>query len=199
MRKLFTTTLMIALFCAGTIFAQDNKGAGLEEGPLGAQFDYAIQKASSHNEFKVIRLTWLRKLKSNALDSIKVLQESVSALEGQVQEQQKEVNVLKSNLKETNDKLEVATQERDSFRFLGALLTKSVYSTMVWTIIFVLVVALLVMIFLFKRSNSVTVKTKQSLEEKQEEFDKHRKWALEREQTLARELNKLKQKYKGLD
>jgi hypothetical protein len=41
---------------------------------------------------------------------------------------------------------------------------------------------------LFKRSNVVTVETKQTLEEVREEFDTHRKNALVREQKLARRL-----------
>ncbi|MGQ1786828.1 tRNA (guanine-N1)-methyltransferase [Saccharicrinis sp. GN24d3] len=202
MKKLITSTLFVLLFFIGqpiSLNAQESGNSGLEGGTIGSQFDYAIKKSNTFEAFKVVRTSWLYKLKGNAIDSVKALQKNIVSLENKVQDQQKEVNVLKSNLRETNEKLELATKEKDSFSFLGMLLTKGVYGTMVWTIIFSLIVALLIMIFLFNRSNTITIKTKETLGEKQEEFDAHRKWALEREQTLARELNKLKQKYKGLD
>lgn len=179
--------------------AQESGNTGLEGGNIGSQFDYAIRKSNTYEGFKVVKTTWLYKLKGNALDSVKALRDNIVSLETKVQDQQNEMNTLKADLKEANDRLGIATKEKDSFNFLGMLLTKSVYSTMVWTIIFILIVTLGIMVFLFKRSNTITIKTKETLGEKQEEFDAHRKWALEREQTLARELNKLKQKYKGLD
>ena len=201
MKKLVATVIVLVVFFSDALLvnAQDVKKTGLEEGTLSSQFDYTIKKSSTHEAFQVVRRAWLYKLKGNTLDSVKVLQESVVSLETKVQEQQKEINVLKSDLKETNKNLDVVSKEKDSFNFAGMLLTKGFYSTMVWVIIFVLVIALLLMMFLFKRSNTLTVKTKEALIDKHGEFDAHRKWALEREQSLARDLNKLNQKYKGLD
>ncbi len=202
MKKLFKSTffVLVVFFSQhALIIAQETEALSLDGGNLEDQFDYIIKKSNSYEAFQVVKRTWLYKVKSNSLDSVKALRDNIVALENNVQEQQKEINVLKSSLQETNSKLEIASNEKDSFGFMGTRLTKGTYSTMVWTIIFILILALLVMAFLFKRSNSVTVKTKGALRDKQEEFDAHRKWALEREQTLARDLNKLKQKYKGLD
>jgi len=201
-KKLFKSTffVLVVFFSQhALIIAQETEALSLDGGNLEDQFDYIIKKSNSYEAFQVVKRTWLYKVKSNSLDSVKALRDNIVALENNVQEQQKEINVLKSSLQETNSKLEIASNEKDSFGFMGTRLTKGTYSTMVWTIIFILILALLVMAFLFKRSNSVTVKTKGALRDKQEEFDAHRKWALEREQTLARDLNKLKQKYKGLD
>ena len=206
MKKLITSTLFLLVVftgCSHVLVAQSNKMEGLETGSLSSQFEYAIKKSSVHQAesgtFQVIRRTWINKLKSNAMDSVKTLQNKIVSLESNVQSLEKELNVVKADLKETNTNLGTVTQEKDSIRFVGILLTKSVYNTLVWALILGLLVAFLVMLFLFKRSNDITVKTKEALNDKQDEFDKHRKWALEREQTLARDLNKLKQKYKGLD
>ncbi len=202
MKKLFKSTffVVVVFFSLNVLmYAQEAETSGLDGGSLDSQFDYIITKSNSYEAFQVVKKTWLYKVKSNSLDSVKGLRDNIVTLENNVQEQQKEINVLKSSLQETNSKLEIASSEKDSFAFIGMRLTKSTYSAMVWTIIFILILALLVMLFLFKRSNTVTVKTKELLHDKQEEFDAHRKWALEREQTLARDLNKLKQKYKGLD
>ena len=201
MKNFIATFLVSIIFLGQTSLmeAQETGSTGLDGGTIGSQFDYAIRKSNTYEGFKVVKTTWLYKLKGNALDSVKALRDNIVSLETKVQDQQNEMNTLKADLKSANDNLNIATKEKDSFSFLGMLLTKSVYSTMVWSIIFILIVALGIMVILFKRSNTITIKTKETLAEKQEEFDAHRKWALEREQTLARELNKLKQKYKGLD
>lgn len=202
MKKLLKSTVLVVVILFSQnllVHSQETEESGLDGGTLDSQFEYIIKKSNSYEAFQVVRKTWLNKVKSNSLDSVKALRGNIVSLENNAQEQQKEINLLKLNLQETNGKLEIVTSEKDSFAFLGMRLTKGAYSKMVWAIIFVLILGLVVMIVLFKRSNTVTVKTKDALHDKQEEFDTHRKWALDREQTLARELNKLKQKYKGLD
>ncbi|MCW3785659.1 tRNA (guanine-N1)-methyltransferase [Plebeiibacterium sediminum] len=199
-RALFLSTIF--LFSAITISAQneteENK-SGLDEGTLESQFNYIIKKSESYEAYQVVKRTWLHKIKDNALDSVKVLKESITKLETESENQKSEINSLKADLKETNEKLTLISKQKDSFAFLGILMGKGTYNVIVWSLVFVFAAAFVIMFLLFKRSHAVTAKTKQDLIDKQEEFDAHRKWALEREQTLARDLNKLKQKYKGLD
>lgn len=57
-----------------------------------------------------------------------------------------------------------------------------------WSIIGGLFVLLLFFIYKFKNSNAVTKQAKKSLEETEEEFEEHRKIALEREQKVRRQL-----------
>ncbi len=206
MKKFLSATLVAVVLMVSAqngLFAQNEAStqtkSGLDGGSLNSQFDFLIKKTEAWNEYQMIKRPTLYKIKGNTLDSIKTLKSSISSLETQVQDQQKEINLLKSSQKEIKEELDRAIKERDSFNFMGILLTKGVYNSILWTLILVLIAGLAIVLFLFKRSNHITIKTKEALNEKQEEFDKHRKWALEREQTLARDLNKLKQKYKGLD
>ncbi len=205
MKKTFFKALFfsaIFIFSTIAISAQDetteNK-SGLETGTLDSQFNYIIKKSESYEAYQVVKRTWLHKIKANTLDSINVLKESITKLETEGENQKSEINSLKADLKETNEKLMLVSKQKDSFAFLGILMGKGTYNVIVWSLVFVLSAACVIMFLLFKRSHAVTAKTKQDLIDKQEEFDAHRKWALEREQTLARDLNKLKQKYKGLD
>ncbi len=190
------------VYMSQVLIAQDNNTeakSGLDGGTIESQFNYLINKSEKYELYQVVKKTWLNKIKSNTLDSIADLQNNIKSLENSSEGQLNEITALKSQLSETNSQLETAVNERDSFSFFGILMSKGSYSLMVWTIVLVLTIGIAVLFFLFQRSNAITIKTKESLIEKQEEFDAHRKWALEREQTLARELNKLKQKYKGLD
>ena len=47
---------------------------------------------------------------------------------------------------------------------------------------------MIVFISKFKQSNSITIQTKETLKEVEEEFENHRKTALEREQKVRRQL-----------
>ncbi len=194
-----SSIFLISLFSINAQEETSENKPSLDSGTLDSQFDYIFNKSESYEAYKVVKKTSLQKIKSNTLDSIKVLKESITNLETESEKQKSEINSLKTTLKDTNEKLSYATKEKDSFVFLGILMGKSSYNIFVWSLVFILAAAFIVMFLLFKRSHAVTSKTKQDLIEKQEEFDAHRKWALEREQSLSRDLNKLRQKYKGLD
>ncbi len=195
----FSTIFFISTIAINAQESSTETKFGLDTGTLDSQFNYIIKKSEAYEAYQVVKKTWLFKIKSNTLDSIKTLKESITNLETESEKQKSEINSLKSDLKDTNEKLTLVSQQKDSFAFLGILMGKGTYNLFVWTLVFVLAAAFVIMFLLFKRSHAVTSKTKTDLADKQEEFDAHRKWALEREQTLARELNKLKQKYKGLD
>ncbi len=193
--------IVLTLICTtyGHLSAQENESKGLNGGTLDSQFNYIIDKSSTYQEYKVIKKTSINKVKNNTLDSIASLKEKIGELETNDEKLKNDINSVKTELQDTEGKLAKAIDERDSFSFLGLLISKGTYNTIVWVLIFVLLLGIFIMFTLYKRSHVTTVKTKEALNEKQEEFDAHRKWALEREQTLARELNKIKQKYKGLE
>jgi hypothetical protein len=72
--------------------------------------------------------------------------------------------------------------------FLGIPSTKSSYRVISWTLILSLLGGLLFFIFKFRNSNFLTQQAKSALEEMEQEFEQHRRWALDREQKLSREL-----------
>jgi F0F1-type ATP synthase membrane subunit a len=80
---------------------------------------------------------------------------------------------------------------------LGLQMSKTSYNVLMWAIIAGLLALLLFFIFKFKNSNSVTRNVKNALEEIEEEFDEHRKTALDREQKVRRQLQDEINKHKG--
>ena len=198
MRITFIIFLLLS-FITGS-FAQDKKVTPLEgEGDiLENQFQYIITKTERYEDYQVVKRSLLYKLKTNTLDSIKSYKTRQAELEAQVNDLQQNLDVLQRQLKEAQDKLNAAVNEKDSLRFLGILLKKSTFYTIIFIIIIGLIAGLAVVFFLYKRSNLITIKTKETLATTQEEFEKHRKWALEKEQQLARDLLKEKQKNKGV-
>ena len=76
-------------------------------------------------------------------------------------------------------------------------LSKGLYNIMLWSIIGVLLLLVFTFIYKFKTSNSITKAAKKSLEETEQEFEEHRRVALEREQKVRRQLQDEINKQKG--
>jgi hypothetical protein len=70
----------------------------------------------------------------------------------------------------------------------GMLMSKSGYNILMWSIIGGLLAFLLFFIYKYKNSNAITRDANKSLAEIEEEFEEHRKIALEREQKVRRQL-----------
>ncbi len=196
MRITIITFILLAIFQG--LSAQDEKATPLDSDNLENQFQYIITKTEVFQQYQVVKRTLLYKLKKNTLDSIKSLKARQDDLNTQVKDLKSELSVTETNLKDTQNRYDTATTEKDSLKLFGILITKTTYYIIVLTIILGLIAALIIVFILFKRSNAITVKTKDTLTNTQKDFEKHRKWALEKEQKLSRELLKEKQKNKGM-
>lgn len=195
--RITTITFILFVFFQG-LSAQEKKTTPLDSDNLESQFQYIITKTEAFQQYQVVKRTLLQQLKRNTLDSIQSLKTKQNDLIKQVKDLKSELSSLEASLKETQERFDTATKEKDSLKLFGMLITKSTYYLIVLTIILGLIAALAVVFILFKRSNAITVKTKDTLSNTQEEFEKHRKWALEKEQKLSRELLKEQQRNKGM-
>lgn len=176
----YSTTLVVLLLSFAT-FAQENK-------TLPKQFDYVITNSNSYQEFKVVKKTNLETLKRSVIDSILVYQNALAQMQSEIESQKIETGILQTNLKETNLKLKEAIEKENGISFLGILLTKGWYNTIIWTIILLLASFLGLFISRFINNNKVTSALKLKLLETEEEFETHRQRAIEREQQLNRKL-----------
>lgn len=165
----------------------------LDSGTLQSQFEYLTKKSSNWNDdfgraFEVIRIEWVAKIKSNALDSLKVIKKDLLDTQNKVTAQSTEIEQLKSTLSKTKTSLDNSNQEKDSMLLFGMQISKTGYNALLWSIIATLIAFLLVFIFKFKNSHSITRNAKLKLKETEEEFEEHRRTALEREQKVRRQL-----------
>ncbi|KAA1247091.1 tRNA (guanine-N1)-methyltransferase [Aquimarina sp. RZ0] len=155
---------------------------------IETQFDVVIKKSGKYQEYKVVKRTWLDKLKKNTVDSIKTLESKLNTSNQKITEQQTTISNLEGNLAKTNESLSAVTEEKDTMSFLGISLTKGSYKTMMWSIVGGLLAFLAFFVFKFKNSNSITIEAKKVLAETEAEFEDHRRRALEREQKVMRKL-----------
>ena len=193
----FTFFLLISSAVLGQESETNTPKPSLNNGTIESQFDYLYRKSSSYQEYKVVKKTFYQKIKGNVLDSMQALKKDLVDTKKLVEVQGNEIKSLKSDLLTTNDNLVSVTKEKDDIKFLGMPMTKASYNSLLWTIIFSLVALLLFFIFRFKSSNTITVQSKNLLNDTEKEFEAYKAKALEREQKVRRELQDElnKQKY----
>lgn len=175
----------------------------LNKGTINNQFEFVIRKSGNFKgtngqAYEAVKQAWLYTLKAHTLDSLKTVHKNLSDTKAIVEKQAKEINGLKSNLTNTQSSLDQTNLEKNNMALFGMQMSKTGYNILMWSIIASLLALLLFFIFKFKNSNAITRKAKHALAEIEEEFDDHRKTALEREQKVRRQLQDEINKQKGV-
>ena len=192
-KALTLLTLLFSLTAISQTTDNDDSKLSLNSGTLDNQFDYVIKKSNGWNDergqsYRVIKTFWLTELKTHVLDSLKTIKKDGIATEITVKAQTKEIADLKTSLNNTQSTLDKTKNEKNNMSLLGIQMSKSGYSGLMWSIIGLLLVLLLFFIYQFKNSNAVTKEAKRVLADVEDEFEEHRKTAVEREQKVRRQL-----------
>lgn len=181
-------------FISPILFAQnDDDDLSLNEGTIDNQFEYVLKKSgdfrgTNGQMYEAVKRNMLLTLKAHTIDSLKMIHERLGSLNNTVQAQLKEIDGLKSSLSSTQSTLDATNSEKNSMSLLGAQMSKTSYNVLMWIIIAGLLFLLLLFVYKFKNSNVITKNAKHALAEIEEEFEEHRKTALEREQKVRRQL-----------
>lgn len=194
----FTKSLtLLTLLFSVTIFAQtsdsDDDKLSLNSGTLDNQFDYVITKSNGWRDdrgqsYRVIKAYWLTDLKAHVLDSLQAFRKDLVATEITVKAQAQEIEDLKTSLSNTQSTLDKTKGEKNSMSLFGVQMSKGGYSGLMWSVIAILLALLILFIYKFKNSNAVTKEAKRALSDVEDEFEEHRKTAVEREQKVRRQL-----------
>ncbi|WP_342156835.1 tRNA (guanine-N1)-methyltransferase [Joostella sp. CR20] len=189
-RKTILTVTSAMLFSTFSILAQESteKELSLTEGTIDNQFEYIFEKANNYQDYKVVKRNWLLLLKKNTLDSVARLENELTTSEKLTGTQRAQIDSLNKELASTNVQLTEVTEQKDSISFFGALINKPTYKAIMWGIVAVLTLILAFFVYKFKNANAVTQEARKSLAELEEEYEEHRRKALEREQKARRQL-----------
>lgn len=191
MIKLIPPTLVVVFFLFhSAVNAQDTTTTqnSLNSGTIASQFEYIYRVSNNFQEYEVVKKANLEKLKSNIMDSLKVLRSEVVDLKTNQAVWNDSIQAMAEKLEKAEIEKNEAIKEKDSFSFLGIPIQKTVYSSMMWMLVAGLGITLGFFSVQFFRSFGRIKKAQQDLELVQEEFDQHRKNTLERERKLKREL-----------
>ncbi len=200
----FSAFLLLTLLFTVTINAQtetEKDALSLNDGTIDNQFEYVIQKSYTYRGngkiYKNVERHWLYALKAHTIDSLNALRKDLTDTQTIVDTQANEIAGLKTNLTDTQGNLDKTNVEKNSMALFGLQMSKTNYNLLMWSIIGALLVLLILFIYKFRNSNSVTRLTKNNLADIEEEFEEHRRNALEREQLVRRQLQDELNKQKG--
>ncbi|MCX7552219.1 tRNA (guanine-N1)-methyltransferase [Xanthomarina sp. F2636L] len=204
--KLSLFSLCIALFSIST-YAQENSDEddelSLNNSTIDNQFEYVLKKSgdfrgTNGSMYEAVKRSMLTTLQAHTNDSLNTFRKNLADTQTIVNTQAKEITDLKANLTNTQATLDKTNNEKNSMALFGLQMSKSSYNVLMWSIIGILLVLLILFIYKFKNSNLVTKEAKMALDEIEDEFDEHRKVALEREQKVRRQLQDELNKQKGI-
>ncbi|WP_430929273.1 hypothetical protein [Polaribacter marinivivus] len=186
MKSLFL--ILFLLFIQYTSFSQENNNVVIEDKTLEGQFDKINRISTSYQTYKVISKDKFQKLKNNVLDSIKASNKDLKEQKVLLKNERDNVAKLNAELNKTKEDLKKAQEKENSISLFGFQISKVTYNLILWLIIISLALALAFFVFKFSKSNILTKKAKEDLEDVEQEFEVHRKKSLEREQKLRRQL-----------
>jgi len=184
-------------FTGNLAYGQSSMPEILDTGTIQEQFDYLDERTRIYNNFRAIREDMFQKIRSNTIDSLTEEKNKVIELNGLLHDQHNLNDSLQTELKSTNDDLDLAVKSRDSLTFLGIHMQKARYNIILWTIIAALAFITGVLFLSSKRVFATARFTRKDLEESKEEFETYRQQTRERyEQMVVRHDNEMR-KMKG--
>jgi len=174
-------------------FAQSNYTASVADSTdIKGQFEYLYKKSNTFEQYKVIPIVAYNTLKQNATDSIKRYQKEMTNHSKEISRLN---NVLETNtaeIKQLKEELLTTQDSKNSIKLLGIDTNKNAYKLLMWTVIFCLIITSIILFLMYKRGHQVVKEARIRLQEVQEDFEKHRKNAIAREQALGHELQTFK-------
>ena len=197
MNKKIITLNCLLIFNLCNVFAQNNipttpqeqRNAVIQEDKsIRGQFDELLEKSNNYEQFKVVPKVKLNALKNSVLDTLLANKNIVIEKSKTIEDNQTKIQELETHIKTLQTDLTNTENKKDSIDFFGLLLSKGLYSSIVWGIIVALGALLSVFIFKFSQSNIITKNARKSLEEIQAEYEEYRAKSIEREQKVRRQL-----------
>jgi chromosome segregation ATPase len=165
----------------------------LLKGSIREQMDYIQEKTRIYEDYRAIREDMFQKMKSNSIDSLKSARNEIAVLKNYLGKGNASIDSLNSEIVSIKADLDKITRTKNSLGFLGMEINKSVYNSILWTVIAVLIVLLVTGFITFKRNRMVTMQTRKEMDELKKEFEAYRKASREaREKMSMAHFNELK-------
>jgi hypothetical protein len=178
---------LILTLCSQWAGAQGTMPAELTEGTLVEQVRYIGEKTRIYENYRAIREDMYRKLTGNLLDSVNLLKTGINDLTIKGESLQNTIDSLGSALQVNATELDQVTATRNSIRFFGMEVNKTVYNAITWTIILFLLALTGILAAVLKRNLTVTNEAKKEVTELREEFEAYRKSSREAREKMSME------------
>ncbi|HPF52052.1 MAG TPA: hypothetical protein PK335_10785 [Draconibacterium sp.] len=189
MKRLFTLLILFITFVSGT-YAKKDINAWKSESNIRDQYTVFKQNLNYWAGNYVVS--------SNQLDEFfGAVNDTISKLETKLQERMLEISQQRDDLaqrqalvNETQKKLDESQKLQNSISVLGMDINKNVYSVTMYLFILAVLIIAGVMYMMYMKSMKNTRHTRKEYEELKQEYEEHKKTALDRYTKINMELHK---------
>jgi len=166
---------------------------------LNGQYQFMLSRTrTSPDGYKMVAKYRLDQLWKNVGDTLRKERAERKGLQQKLADQGKTVSYLKTEISGKDASLNESTDKLNEIKFLGISFDKGTYSIIVWSIIGVLVIALIIIVARSGKSISEAKHRSQLYNEISDEYQAYKSKAVEKERKLARELQDERNKLEEL-
>ena len=181
--------LILLVSVSFSSFAKKDINAWKNENNLKQQYSVFKENLNFWNGSYFLNEKQLDEFYNALTDSISVFKNEVSNKANQVKSLQGELSSANKELENTKVELNNRIKNQNAIEVFGLNIDKSIYTFVMSMFILGLLVLLGIVFLLYKRSYKVTSQTKKEYNELKEEFETHKKNALERYTKINMELH----------
>lgn len=186
--------LIVLIFISLSTFAKKDINAWKKENNLEQQYAVFKQNLNFWNGNYFLSEKQLDDFYNALTDSISALENKVSDRVTQVGSLQSELNSTKNTLENTKAELATSIKNQNAIEVFGLNIQKNIYTLFMSLIILALLVILGIVFLMYKRSSKITSQSQKEYNELKEEFETHKKNALERYTKINMELHHTRMK-----
>ena len=187
--------LIITTYVPILTYAQSNSIPPTDSTDIKGQFEYLYKKSNTFEQYKVIQISDYNKLKQNAMDSIRTYKKEANNHLNETNRLNNKLETINAEVTQLKEELSTTQNMQNSINLLGMAVNKRAYSLIMWGVIFCMAIVSTVLFLMYKRGHQVVKEARTRLNEVQEDFEKHRKSAILREQKLGNELMSYKRNH----
>lgn len=189
MRRLTLIIILLVLFTINS-FAKKDTDAWKNEKNIEQQFTVFKDNLNFWNGSYFMEPEQLNQFYGALKDSITVLERANNNYQNEIKSLQSELKSNVTQTREIQNKLDESIKNQNSIGVLGKQIHKNVYSFTMYAFILGVLALSAIVFLMFKRSNTITVRTKKEYDELKEEYEVHKKNALDRYTKMNMELHK---------
>lgn len=188
MRRIFFMLLLVSIFAQNT-FAKKDKDAWKKELTLEQQYATFKENLNFWNGSYFTSPERLDEFHQALNDSILVLEQIKTQYLAQIGSLQSELQLNSEKTRQIQENLDESIKRQNSINVFGFWMNKNVYSVSMYIIILGVLALCAIVFMMFKRSYVVTMRTKKEYDELKNEFEVHKKNALDRYTKMNMELH----------
>jgi len=169
----------------------------LKKNSLKEQMNYLEEKTRIYENYRAIREDMFQQIKTNISDTISTVYRKITGLNITVSLLNNTIDSLRVSLEKTKASLEESIRTKNSISVLGMEVNKTIYNSVIWTVLAGLLALFVVGFLIFKHNLSVTHNTKNEYSELKNEFENYRKTSREAREKASMDHFKEIQRLKG--